>query len=208
MFAPSLAAESQAVSGAVAAGAALLGVAAGAGISFARDRRERNRRQLAAIRNFRRELEANRRSCSSNLTLLKTEDRDLREGRGLGHTNSLQPMLEGAWTLVFLDLPGWMLSDTGFLSDVETMLSICRRINGDLQAREAFHLRHLLVDREFLTDGLSRFARILIYPQEDLILRTDSLASLLDERPRRASPFRVLRRAATGQSGGANTEPQ
>ncbi len=168
-------------SGAIAAGAALLGVIVGAGMDLMRGRIERRRRQRATLRNFRRELDANRRSCSSNLMLLKTEDNDLKESRNLGHTNALERMLEGAWALAFLDLPGRLVSNTDLLHEIETLLASCRRINANLDARESFHLQHLLANRHFLVDGLSRFAGILIYPQEDLILRIDLVSAPLDD---------------------------
>lgn len=168
-------------SAAIAAGAALVGVLVGAGIDLMRGRRERRRRQRAALRNFRRELAANKRSCSSNLMLLKTEAKDLKDDHNRGRVNSLERIQTEAWTLAFLDLPTQVLSDADLLGEIETLQAICRRINADLDARERFRLQHLLADRRFLADGLSRFAAILIYPQEDLISRVDLVGEELDE---------------------------
>jgi hypothetical protein len=159
----------------IAIGATLLGFVLATGSDLFRDRRDRNRRQQAALSNLSRELEGNRRSCSSNLMLLKTEAKDLAGGQSKGYVNSLDRLEVGAWPLVRLDMSLSLLADADLLGRIETLLAITRRVNASIDSREQFHIQHLAGDPQFLVGGLAKYAGVLVYPQEDLIIRIDEV---------------------------------
>jgi hypothetical protein len=159
----------------IAIGATLLGFALATARDLFRDRRDRNRRQRAALHNLSRELESNHRSCSSNLMLLKTESKELAKGQSKGYVNPLERLEVGAWPLVRLDMPLSLLADADLLGRIETLLAITRRVNAAIASREQFHIQHLAGDPQFLVDGLAKYAGVLVYPQEDLILRIDEV---------------------------------
>ena len=163
------------ISALVAAGAALLGFLLATIRDWVRNRRDRRRRQQAALLNFFREIEGNRQSCSSNLMLLKTEKNALKAKESKGYVNALDRLEEGAWSLARLDLPTWLVVDGDLLGRIETQLSITRRVNASLESRERFHIQHLAGDDRLLVEGLTKYADVLVYPQEDLIGRIDEI---------------------------------
>lgn len=140
-----------------------------------RNRRDRRRRQQGALLNFIREIDGNRQSCSSNLMLLKTEKNALKAMESKGYVNALDRLEEGAWSLARLDLPTWLVVDSDLLGRIETLLSVTRRVNASLESRERFHIQHLAGDDGFLVEGLTKYANVLVYPQEDLIRRIDEI---------------------------------
>lgn len=103
--------------------------------------------------------------------LLKTEQGPLEEGKSKGLVNPLDRLEEGAWPLARLDLPIALLRDTDLLSRIEVHVGTVHRVNSGLEARERFQIQHLASDASLLVDGLARNAGIVIYPQEDLIVR-------------------------------------
>jgi hypothetical protein len=173
-----------AVNALVAAAAALFGFALATARDLLRERRDRHRRQQAAMRNFCREMAGNQKICGSNLMLLKTEKGPIEEGKSKGLVTPLERLENGAWPLARLDLPSALLADADLLGRLEVLLAITNRVNSALDMRERFHIQHLTSDVALLLDGLARYANILIYPQEDLIFRIEEaqreLAALLN----------------------------
>jgi hypothetical protein len=163
----------------IAVGAALFAFCLATARDLWRERRERRRRQRAALRNFCREMSNNRRACSSNLMMLAVEKNDLEERRNKGHMTPLDRLETGAWSLAFLDLPSTLLKDEDLLGRVETMVGIAKRVNATIESRETFQIQHLSGGENFYFQTMTRYVEQLRYPHEDLLQRIDEASSEL-----------------------------
>lgn len=103
----------------IASGAALFGFCLATIRDWFRERRDRQRRQLGALKNLQREVNNNRRACSSNLTMLAVEKEELEARASKGHMTPLDRLEEGAWSLAFLDLPSDLLTDEDLMSRLD-----------------------------------------------------------------------------------------
>lgn len=154
-----------------------IGIVAGFGLAVAWDifkaRRDRGRRQRSALKNLCREMAGNRKVCSSNLTMLGVEERDIAKHESKGHLNPLERLETGAWSLAYLDLPSALVSDDDLVNRLEVLVSITRRIDSTIESREHFRIQHVAGANTFYLTVMAGYANILRYPQEDLIARID-----------------------------------
>lgn len=136
-------------------------------------RRDRGQRQRSALKNLCREMAGNRKVCSSNLTMLAVEERDIAKRESMGHLNPLERLETGAWSLAYLDLPSALVSDDDLVNRLEVLVSIARRIDNTIESREHFRIQHIAGAGPFYLNVMAGYANVLRYPQEDLIARID-----------------------------------
>lgn len=163
----------------IAVGAALFAFGLATARDLWRERRERRRRQRAALRNFYREMSSNRRACATNLMMLAIEKKDLEERKSKGHMTPLDRLETSAWSLAFLDLPSTLIRDEDLLGRLETMVGIAKRANRTIESRETFQILHLTGGDDFYFQTMTRYAGQLQYPHEDLMRRIDEAGSEL-----------------------------
>ena len=135
---------------------------------FAKFRRERHARRLAALTGFVEEMSANYDAAENNLTLLAVERRDIAAGKIKGLLNSLSPLEVGAWSIARLDLPRELLADHDLVRRFQIISRNSTDINGLIQSRENFRIQHLSDEAGVLTEGLVKYADILIHLLRDL----------------------------------------
>jgi hypothetical protein len=136
-------------SAAVAVGAAFFGFCLATARDLLRERRERQHRQRAALRNLCREMSNNRGTCSSNLTMLAVEKGSLEARESMGNVNPLDRLEEGAWSLAYLDFPSRLIEDEDLLRRLEVLVGLTHRVNTTIQSRETFQIQHLSNNADF-----------------------------------------------------------